>query len=1285
MSEPLTVSPSNPYVGPRSFQTGEKMYGRDKEAQDLLDLLIAERILILHSPSGAGKSSLVQAGLIPQMITEGFYIFPTVRLNLDVPPGCQSACNRYAFSAMMSLEEALDQDHKHPIDQLAGWTLMEYMSHREAPEDEPAFKLLILDQFEEILTVDPTDQAGKVAFFEQLGEVLRDRKFWALVAIREDFMGALDPYVRPIPTRLNNRFRLDLLSAQAALQAIQKPAQAAGVTFQQEAVEKMVNDLRQVRIQQADGSTKVQSGPYVEPVQLQVVCYNLWQHLPPETKEITLQQIKDVGDVDESLATYYAEKVCTAAEALKLPERQVRDWFEHRLITKQGIRGLVQMGTQESEGLDNRAIRMLENDHLVRAENRLGSTWFELAHDRLIDPIRKNNAAWMQQNLNLLQRQAILWAQQGRPDSLLLMDKDLEDARQWAGANAAALTDDEKAFLTDCQQAEERRSSQREQERLEQERREQTLKLEAAEKLAGAEKRRAEEQAKAAKSLRRRAVYLAFALAAALCLTVIAFAFWQRSIADSRMAKAQAETAVFARGLALAAQGTSDANAISAIEAQKTSDYNAQLANREKLNADAQRGTAEVASTQAIQEKNKAVAESNLRATAQSQISRSRADALASVTYSLDSQPDLRKLLSIEAYRMLDTPQTRLALLSALQYKQALLFDPYGVGLPAEIIPISYMTIQIDGKYLAWGNDNGDLILYDVNQQQELWPRKRIHSGAISAIGLCSANGQEVLVTGGVDNQVRALNVATGAVKWANRAPNEVNSISITNDCSRVAVAAGGAVDIYAATDGSKLVDTLKLDNSVTSVAFSPNGAKLALGMDNGKIEIYTTTKGFTTLGYQASRVNNFAWLPDNRSLASTGQDQMITIWNTDLIKMQTQFKKNAFGKSDSVAISPDGKLLAASERLGQIEVWDLESGNNFKKTLHSGDVGDIEFANDQGKLLLASSGADNRIVLTEIRIQQPLSSSITNPGPVPYAFAIGPDGSPSSAGPTENGIGTITMATDAVAKADLSRIAISPDGSKMAIGGKDGSIAVLNGVDSGKPEPLTSIQAAPSAILGLAFSPDGNTLASTDCVGESTTKGQLTCSQADIQFWDVATGKPSRDPLSYPGIRVTSLAYSEDGKTLACGSYGSLINWDLGSGKATLLNTIPANLGSISANSSGWIDSLAFSPDRKTLAVGTDVSTIGLVDLVSGKSYSPLFTSDKTRSPVLSLAYDPKGDYLYSGFSDGTILRWDASPELWIDKACQFAKQNISMSDWNRYLPGDPYHQTCPDYPAGS
>ena len=84
MTVPQALLP-NPYVGPRSFQTGEALYGRDREIRDLLGLLIAERIVLLHSPSGAGKTSLVQAALIPRLEAEEFTVLPVMRVSLEPP------------------------------------------------------------------------------------------------------------------------------------------------------------------------------------------------------------------------------------------------------------------------------------------------------------------------------------------------------------------------------------------------------------------------------------------------------------------------------------------------------------------------------------------------------------------------------------------------------------------------------------------------------------------------------------------------------------------------------------------------------------------------------------------------------------------------------------------------------------------------------------------------------------------------------------------------------------------------------------------------------------------------------------------------------------------------------------------------------------------------------------------------------------------------------------------------------------------------------------------------
>ena len=89
----MTNPRPNPYPGPRSFQRGEQLYGRERETAELLDLLIAERIVLFASPSGAGKTSLVQAALIPVLEDEGFLVLPTMH------PGRDTAVRRSNFGA----------------------------------------------------------------------------------------------------------------------------------------------------------------------------------------------------------------------------------------------------------------------------------------------------------------------------------------------------------------------------------------------------------------------------------------------------------------------------------------------------------------------------------------------------------------------------------------------------------------------------------------------------------------------------------------------------------------------------------------------------------------------------------------------------------------------------------------------------------------------------------------------------------------------------------------------------------------------------------------------------------------------------------------------------------------------------------------------------------------------------------------------------------------------------------------------------------------------------------
>src|SRR5579871_4873511 len=311
----MTNAPSNPYVGPRPFETGRTLYGRDRETLELLDLLIAERIVLLCSPSGSGKTSLIQAALRPGLEKEEFRVSSIIRVNAEPPPSLEAKVtaeggtfNRYLFSVLLSLENDLPPDLRTPIDRLARTDLTSYLQLRAAPTGET---VLIFDQFEEILTIDTMNQAARSDFFAQVGEALRDRRYWALFSMREDFLAGLDPYLRPIPTRFKTRYRLDLLTEQAAREAIERPAKVAGRPFNGQAAQILVDNLRMARVQQPDGTILDMPGPYVEPVQLQVVCFRLWDRLPPEAIEITRDDVEANANVDMALEDYFSESMAT--------------------------------------------------------------------------------------------------------------------------------------------------------------------------------------------------------------------------------------------------------------------------------------------------------------------------------------------------------------------------------------------------------------------------------------------------------------------------------------------------------------------------------------------------------------------------------------------------------------------------------------------------------------------------------------------------------------------------------------------------------------------------------------------------------------------------------------------------------------------------------------------------------------------------------------------------------------------------------------------------------------
>ena len=174
---------TNPYPGPESFARNDNRpyFGRDQETRDLSPMLVTERLLVYYAPSGAGKTSLLNKRLIPRLEEKFYEVLPQGRVSgiSQVPPNVE---NVYSYNLMLRLVPG----EPNP-EQFAHLSLSEFLWHLTTqdgksysydPSDQALRKatpmpdlwprVLILDQFEEIVTAYPTYYQHREHFFRQL-------------------------------------------------------------------------------------------------------------------------------------------------------------------------------------------------------------------------------------------------------------------------------------------------------------------------------------------------------------------------------------------------------------------------------------------------------------------------------------------------------------------------------------------------------------------------------------------------------------------------------------------------------------------------------------------------------------------------------------------------------------------------------------------------------------------------------------------------------------------------------------------------------------------------------------------------------------------------------------------------------------------------------------------------------------------------------------------------------------------------------------------------------------
>jgi len=381
----MAARSTQPYVGPRPFETNDRglFFGRDREAEDILSLIMFHRTVLLYAQSGAGKSSLINTLIIPGLQADGFVTAPIVRIRGAPLNWLQNAANIYIASIRYALTPDAPEDPPADIGEL---TLLDLL-RASGPPPGGRGPILVFDQFEELFTTYQDRWAEREQVFVQIAQALDGiPTLRVLFSMREDSIAELDPLMWRIPQGIDVRYRLELLRHDAAIAAVIGPSESTGVTFNAAAANRLVGNLQQINVEGQDGRLQQAAGEYIEPVQLQIVCRRLWDRLPEGIEAINESDLEQFGDVGEAIREFYLEAVRRVSGLRNYPEKLIHMGCT-QFVTSSGTRSMVHLAGNNVGMLPVQVVDALVDEHFLRAEARAAGHWYEISHDRLIAPV----------------------------------------------------------------------------------------------------------------------------------------------------------------------------------------------------------------------------------------------------------------------------------------------------------------------------------------------------------------------------------------------------------------------------------------------------------------------------------------------------------------------------------------------------------------------------------------------------------------------------------------------------------------------------------------------------------------------------------------------------------------------------------------------------------------------------------------------------------------------------------------------------------------------------------
>ncbi|MEN7548404.1 tetratricopeptide repeat protein [Rapidithrix thailandica] len=396
------------YPGVKPFSVTEKnlFFGREKDIQQLTKFINIEQLVVLYSKSGLGKSSLLNAGVIPVIEAETDYEPISIRF------GSYQAGSQYSPLEVLVKKIAANQPKVSFLDKICEGerSLWYYLKNIQIHRKTNRSFFLVFDQFEELFTY-PRKQVNQ--FKSELADVLHSvipQKYRAameeksqtnpeflsdhelellyqplnikvLMAIRSDKMSLMNQLKDYLPGVLNKTYELGALSPIQAEDAILNPAYKRGEEFICPPF-----DFSDIALDRILGFLTKGGEQKIESFQLQIICQSVESMVLEEGKRLV--EPEDLGDISNFFKNYYDNLIAKIPD----PDDRVnaRVFIEEGLIFEDDQRRLSLYEGQiyKNYNISKELLRQLVNTHLLRAEpNTAGGFSFELSHDSLVVPI----------------------------------------------------------------------------------------------------------------------------------------------------------------------------------------------------------------------------------------------------------------------------------------------------------------------------------------------------------------------------------------------------------------------------------------------------------------------------------------------------------------------------------------------------------------------------------------------------------------------------------------------------------------------------------------------------------------------------------------------------------------------------------------------------------------------------------------------------------------------------------------------------------------------------------